>query len=108
MHNENKVKCKRLISNWYEITAEYKATWYFNGIKGTFTATSTSVLYPKTYVTYSMDRDFPSTTIKYLGIGSLVIPPDEQSVRLKVTGSQIYSLTYGWVNGKTYNTIFRP
>lgn len=55
-----------------------------------------------------MDRDFPSTTIKYLSIGSLITPPDEQSVRLKVTDAQIYSLTYGCVNGKTYNTIFRP
>lgn len=103
-----KLNARDSISNWYDVTAVIIANSYFNGTKGTFTATSTSILNPKTYATYSINRNFPATTINYLSVGALVIPPGEQSVRLKVTGAQIYSLTYGWVSGFTFNTIFRP
>ena len=95
------------IYNLFQVTAKFTANSFFNGTKGTFTATSTSILYPKTYVTLSMNKNFTSTTVKSLTLGSVVLPVGETS-RLKATGVQIYSLTHGWISGITFNTVFQP
>lgn len=96
------------ISNLFSVSYIITADSYFNGVKGNFTIKSTSVLKPKTYLSKSMDSNFPSTMLYQYNMGSVILPPEDSSVRLKATGVKVYSLTMSsWVPGLTFNKVFK-
>lgn len=93
-------------SNVYSIDYCIVATTLVNGVYGDLKISNTSLLFPVVYVDKPYSKTFTASTLYYGNAGILIVPEDEDKVKLTFKNTAIYFLSDGWLSGLGFSGTY--
>jgi len=95
-------------SNTYLLYYNVKSTNLINGFIGQVKVKSTSILFPETYLSESVNDGFPATNAEYgRYIGHFTVPSGTEKVRISIDGWKVYDLSEAsWLSFGSWSGTF--